>query len=449
MIDGHGIQPNRATVWSRRSLLLAAGAALAAAQVGCARQPDGRTLQHGDMLTAADVSRVEPSAGAPIGPVVAGMTDAAHRLLRAEASAVNWIASPLSLACAFAMARVGARGSTAEQLDDFFGFPAHGRDDAFNAITARLVTGHVPSQPIDSGAVRSRKPGDPPASPTVSLGNALFLQDGFRVGAAFLDALAADYGSGVHLVDFTKPDAAQALDAWVSAQTAGRISKLFDSLDPATELVLANAVFFQGDWVQAFDPTMTQPAMFTRSDRTAVSVPMMHQAGTFRYGTVRGAQILELPYAKGPYAMWVMLPAPGASPDDMLTPAAMAASAATLETTRVDVYVPRFDFATNIDLAGVLKSLGVTVPFSTAADFSGIAEGLYIDQAIHRANVTVGEYGTIAAAATAISMMLSSGLAPGVMPVFRADRPFAFAIVGDDHHVPLFVGRVTDPSVTS
>jgi serpin B len=450
MIDGHGIHPHRATVWSRRSLLLAAGAALAAAQIGCGRQQQVRTLPGGDMLTAADVTRAEPSEAAPIGPVVAGMTDAAYRLLRADATAANWIASPLSLACAFAMARVGARGSTAEQLDEFFGFPTRGRDDAFNAITARLVTGHVPSRPIDSATVSSRKPGDPPAPPTVSLGNALFLQNGFRVGAAFLDALAADYGSGVHLVDFTKPDATDALDAWVSAQTADRITKLFDSLDPATKLVLANAVFFQGDWVAAFDPTMTQPTMFTRSDRTSTSVPMMHKAGTFRYGTVRGAQVLELPYAKGPYAMWVMLPAPGTSPDDMLTPAAMAASAASLDTTRVDVYLPRFDYATNIDLAGTLKSLAVTAPFSrAAADFSGIARDLYIGQAIHQANVTVGEYGTVAAAVTAISMMPTSARAPGAMPVFRADRPFAFAIVGDDHHVPLFVGRVTEPSVTS
>jgi serpin B len=95
-----------------------------------------------------------------------------------------------------------------------------------------------------------------------------------------------------------------------------------------------------------------------------------------------------------------------------------------------------------------LKSLGVTAPFSSSADFSGIAGGLYIDQAIHRANVTVGEYGTIAAAVTAISMMMSSAVAPQALPVFRADRPFAFAIVGGDHHVPLFVGRVTDPSAT-
>ena len=265
----------------------------------------------------------------------------------------------------------------------------------------------------------------------------------------------------MHLVDFTKPDAIDALNAWVSAQTAGRITKLFESLDPETKLVLANAVFFHGDWVHAFDPTMTQPTMFTRSDRTSTFVPMMHQASTFRYGTVRGAQVLELPYAKGPYAMWVMLPAPGTPPDDMLTASAMAAFGASLETTRVDIYLPRFDFATDINLARTMKSLGVTAPFTapyapadtavstatTSADFSGIATRLYIDQAIHRANVTVAEYGTIAAAATAIGITDASRMAPRALPVFRADRPFAFAIVGDDHHVPLFVGRVTDPSV--
>jgi serpin B len=445
MLDSHGTDPHRAVAISRRSLLLAIGAALAAAPIGCGRERPVRMLRGPDMLTAADVSRTEPSADAPVAATVTGMTDAAHRLLRAGDTAVNWIASPLSLACAFAMARVGARGPTAEQLDEFFSFPARGRDNAFNAITARVVTGRRPGPPVNSASVNSRKPGDPPGSPTVSLGNALFLQDGFRVGAAFLDVLASDYGTGVHQVDFTTADAVRTLDAWASEQTAGRITKLFDALDPDTQLVLANAVFFHGDWVQPFDPTMTQPAMFTHTDRTTTSVPMMHQNGTFRYGEVRGTQILELPYAKGPYAMWVMLPADGTAPDDILTSSSMATLGAHLKTTHVDVYLPQFDFATNIDLAGMLKSLGVTAPFSMAADFSGIAPNLYIDQAIHRANITVGEYGTVAAAVTAISMMPTSAMAPNAMPVFRADRPFAFAIVGDDH-VPLFVGRVAEPA---
>jgi serpin B len=60
-----------------------------------------------------------------------GMIAMAAALCRAGAqSRTNRVASPLSIACAFAMARVGAAGATATSLDRFFGFPVAGRDDA-------------------------------------------------------------------------------------------------------------------------------------------------------------------------------------------------------------------------------------------------------------------------------------------------------------------------------
>jgi serpin B len=449
MIDSHGSDPSRATVWSRRSLLVAAAAALAAAQVGCGSGTQSRTNEEAGMLTAGDVTRAAPPTDAPIAAIAAGMTDAAHRLLRAETTLANWIASPLSLACAFAMARVGARGATAEQLDRYFGFPSRGRDDAFKAATRQLVTGRVPVRAADPIG----KPGRSPAAPIVSLGNALFLQTGFRVGTDFLRTLALSYGNGVHSVDFSTPAAIRAIDDWVSAQTAGRITKLFDSLDASTALVLANAVFFQADWQHAFEAQLTAPAPFTHADQATTSVSMMHQSGTFRYGSVSGAEILELPYASGsgansPYAMWVMLPAPGASPDTLLTSSAITALGASLASTSIDVYLPRFDFATDIDLASTMGATGLPLPFGGAADFSGIAAGLSIAQATHRANITVGELGTVAAAVTGMSMMLSLEITPNTTRTFRADRPFAFAIMGGDHHVPLFVGRVVEPSAT-
>jgi serpin B len=370
------------------------------------------------------------------------MTAFAHRLMRAEPTAGNWIVSPLSLACAFAMARVGARGETAAQLDAFFGFPAHGRDDAFNAITRQLVTADVPPRPTRA----TPKPGTPPAAPVVSLGNGLFLQRGFQVGEAFLRTLAAAYGAGFRSVDFSTPEALRQLDAWVSAQTAGRITKLFDSLDASTELVLANAVYFKGDWVTTFDAHITMDAPFTRIDGTTTSAPMMNQAGRFRYASVNGAQIVEVPYARGPYAMWIMLPRPNGSMNDLLTPQTMSAIGAALAPAQVDMYVPRWDFATTIDLGTVLPAIGLTVPFSGGADFGGIASGLAISQAIHQANITVGEWGTVAAAVTAIAGVTSGRISPPDRVTFRADRPFVFAIVGGDNHVPLFVGRVTDPS---
>jgi len=94
--------------------------------------------------------------------------------------------------------------------------------------------------------------------------------------------------------------------------------------------------------------------------------------------------------------------------------------------------------------ARTVPGLGLRTAFGPGADFSGIAGGLFIGQAVHKANISVDEWGTEAAAVTGISMGISAQPQPAVK--FTADRPFAFAIVGGKDRIPLFVGRVSDPA---
>jgi serpin B len=88
--------------------------------------------------------------------------------------------------------------------------------------------------------------------------------------------------------------------------------------------------------------------------------------------------------------------------------------------------------------------MGLRQPFTDAADFSGIADGLFINGAMHRANITVDEHGTEAAAVTAIAMAGAGIQAPPHVQI-RADHPFAFAIINTRNQAPLFMGTVTDP----
>ena len=66
---------------------------------------------------------------------------------------------------------------------------------------------------------------------------------------------------------------------------------------------------------------------------------------------------------------------------------------------------------------------------------------------IHRADVTVHEEGTEAAAVTGIAMRVSAVL-PSPKATFVADRPFAFVVLHDATGSPLFEGVVGDPAAT-
>jgi serpin B len=384
------------------------------------------------MLRAQNVARVAPSPQAPVAAAAAGIAQLGQRL--GQTGTGNWVVSPASIAYAFAMVRIGARGATADEIDKAFGFPASGRDDAFNAITRAVVTADVPP-PVDRNP---RKDGE--VRPTVMcLGNALFPATGFQVGTDFLRTLAEQFGAGVYPVDFSTDAATRGIDAWVKQQTAGRITKLFDHLDPTTKVVLANTVYLRADWMLPFDHLSTSDKPFRRADSSTVQAPTMYQTAQLRYAEGPGWQAVELPYVGGQLAMRILVPSPGGDPNALLSlnPSFTAR--------HVQLSLPTWDFSTGLDLKPALAALGVQQAFTGQADFSGIAPGLFIDQAIHRATISVDEAGTEAAAVTGIAMPLSAA-PPSAQVVVNADHPFAFAIVHTGTGVPLFVGHVADPT---
>ena len=419
--------------WRSATTRWIAAALIAVPAAGC-----GRATPADPPLRAADVPREAPDPRSPVEATVAGVTAFGYDLYRQVAEpGQNVVLSPLCVGYAFALARAGAAGETAAQLDRVFGYPA-GVHDAYNAISQRVAT-------VDGPAERpERKPGTR-LPPTVTIANGLFAQRGFAVGQPFLRTLAAKYGAGVQPVDFGDGDAAKRIiDEWARQRTADRIREVFDSIDPSTRVVLANAIYLYADWAHPFADTVEEG--FTRADGSTVMTPMMHQTATLGYAAGPAWQAVELPYAQSDLAMWVIVPSGPDGPDGLLSPDTLAAVGAGLAETGVNLILPRWDFQTRPDLVGALRALGLIAPFTPGADFSGIAPGLYVGDAMHAANITVDENGTEAAAVAAGGMATSVQL-PAEITV-RADRPFAFAIMHRPTRTPLFIGRVADPSVT-
>lgn len=426
-------------VWSRPLSLALAVVVLAA--VGGAGAP-ARSDDVPARLTAIGAERRPAPAGAPVAEVTDGVSALADRLGRTQPGGSNWVASPLSIAYAFAMLRAGARGETAAALDEAFGFPT-GADEAFNAITERIGTVDVPPRRPPTGEDVTG-----PAEPVVSIANGVFTQEDLPVGEQFLRTLGEQYGAGVYPVDFAGPEAARAINSWVDRQTAGRIPTLFDGSLSDLQLVLANTVYLYAEWQTRFTSMPAGSVPFTRADGTAVDVPMMSGVAEFRYATGEGWQAVEVPYA-GDLVMRVVLPASAADADgldDLLAPRTMAEVADRLRPERMELVLPSWTFRSEFDLRALAGSLGIAEAFHPFADYSGISPGLSLGPAVHHAYVDVHERGTEAAAATGLGMLVSAPAPPRV--VLRVDRPFTFAIVHRDMEVPLFVGQVVDPRGT-
>jgi serpin B len=361
---------------------------------------------------------------------------------RVAAGADNVVFSPASIALALAMARAGAAGTTAAEMDAVLYDVASDANSAWLNALDQALTGRSGSFPDTSG-----KPHDI----TLRIANAPFAQFDMALKSTYLEALAARFGAGLRLVDYVSETekARRLINGWVDEQTEHRIPELLDQgvLTPAVRLTLVNAIYLKAPWLTPFAPEATTQGTFTRADGSTVEVPMMAQTAALRYATGDGWRAVELPYVGESLALTVIVPGDLASFEAGLDADGLAAIAASLADRQVALTFPRWGIETKVELAPVLAALGMPTAFSGNADFSGItdAEQLFISEVIHQANIDVDEEGTEAAAATAVVMRATSAPEPPVS--LRVDRPFLFALRDVPTGAVLFLGRVGDPSI--
>jgi serpin B len=354
----------------------------------------------------------------------------------------NMVFSPTSITLALAMARAGARGQTAAEMDAVMHALASDEHAGWLNALDQALASRSGTSTDDSGQ-------DLPV--TLRIANAPFAQQGMPLEAAYLETLAARYGAGLRLVDYRSAteEARQVINAWVDERTEQRIPELLAQgvLTPATRLALVNAIYLKAPWQTPFAVEATQEGAFTRADGSTVEVPFMATTASFPYASGDGWQALEIPYLGGSLALTLILPDDLAGFERTLTPDGLVAITSSLTSTQVALALPKFGIETKAELATILAALGMPTAFGDGADFSGIttAEQLAISNVIHQANIDVDEKGTEAAAATAVVMRATA--MPSEPLTVSVDRPFLFALRDVPTGAIVFLGRVGDPSL--
>jgi len=363
-----------------------------------------------------------------------------YQALREEGG--NLFFSPYSISLALAMTYAGARGETAQQMADtlHFTLSQDRLHPAFNSLDIELSQRGEGAKGKDGEGFR------------LHIVNAIWGQEGYKFLSEFLDVLAENYGAGLRPLDFANaPEESRiTINNWVSDQTEGRIEDLIPQglIDALTRLVLTNAIYFNAAWQHPFNEDMTEDGPFYLLDGGEVTLPMMKQTESFSYAEGDGYQAIELPYDGGELSMVILLPRAGQFEtfEDSLDAQRVDAILKQLESRRVALTMPRFEFESSFGLKEALAAMGMPVAFSGDADFSGMTgnRDLYIADVIHKAFVSVDEAGTEAAAATAVVMRLTA--LPGTPVAVTVDRPFVFLIRDIETGAILFVGRMVAPS---
>jgi len=348
----------------------------------------------------------------------------------------NLFYSPYSVSAALAMTYEGAKGQTADEIKSVFHFPES------NILRPNFAA-------IYNNINKKDK------EYKLSTGNALWVQQDYKLLDEYLSTVEKYYGGKVANVDFVRETekSRQTINTFIEEQTNNKIKDLIPEgiLDASTRLVLTNAIYFKGTWTWEFDESDTRDQDFKITPTNVVKTPMMYMdndKAEFNYADVGDLQILELPYKGDEISMLVLLPTENLdSIESSLTVEKLEEWKSQMREDRLDaIYLPKFEFDTKYFMNDALSAMGMPTAFSGGADFSGMtgARDLYIQYVIHQAFIKVDEEGTEAAAATAVIMGESVAIQ---RKIFRADHPFIFIIQEKATGNILFMGRITDPTI--
>jgi serpin B len=355
----------------------------------------------------------------------------------------NLVFSPYSISLALAMTYAGARSETESQMAQAmqFNLPQEQLHPAFDTLDLALA---------NEGKTQNN--GGQPMQ--LNIANAIWAEQTYPFQQAYLDLITKNYGAAIQLADFVKnfdPVRGQ-INSWVSGQTKNKINDLLaqGSVDSNTRMVLVNAIYFKADWAVPFDPSGTGNSTFNLLDGTQSQVKMMNNGDlTLNYIKGDGDQAVELPYNGNTAAMDIIMPDAGnfQNFDSTLDAKKLNDIFNSMQSTPIELGLPKFTFSTGFSLSDQLKSLGMTDAFnSSKADFSGMTgnHDLYISDVIHKAFVAVDEKGTEAAAATAPIM---AGMSAPMQKVHLViDHPFIFVIRDLKSGQILFLGRILNPA---
>jgi len=354
---------------------------------------------------------------------------------------VSVFVSPYSAATALQMAANGAAGQTKAEMQQVL--ETSGLSTATMNAACKAAADLLNSK--DTNLV-------------LTTANALWYRQDAAMKPAFLEANRKYFSSTVKALDFGNVRAAEAeINQWASDQTHGRINGIADGMiNPIyTDLILANAIYFKGEWLDPFDAKLTKERTFRPAAGTAKNLPMMEISKRFTYRKGSGYQAVRLPYMGYDLAMYVFLPDPGSSPAKLL----QIMNGDNWRRVTMPgfserdglVVLPKFKLENTLELNQPLKALGMKTAFNNKksepdADFSGMfSDSHHISEVRQKAFVEVSEEGTEAAAVTGIAVdSLGIEINPPKPFEMIVNRPFLFAIVDARSEMILFMGVVND-----
>jgi len=382
----------------------------------------------------------------------------------------NVFISPFSVSQAMGMLLDGARGETLAEMRQALAIPQNLSNAAYQQGTAAIAKG-ITTAADDPATVKMRQQlaalekelaaarkkglylGEKEAIKKINaltpqldtnkyrLANSIWLEKTYPVSPTYVQGVHKYYGTGkAYLSDFqNQPDICRLqINRWVEQNTENKIKNILlpGSITPLTRLVVANAIYFKGDWFEPFEERQTKDKEFTLSSGEKINTPTMMRGlevgayagfnddGSFfetpdetyhlyqdaakraahnatapgetrtaeellkeaqdlvakmnarpQYPGNGGFQVARIPYRGKKLAMLLFVPIGNQGANacaKKLTSQVFANCRKTLEKRDVNLELVKFKMEQTVQLNDSLRAMGIKEAFTTQADFSGI-----------------------------------------------------------------------------
>ncbi|MBP9923008.1 MAG: hypothetical protein KBF92_04215, partial [Bacteroidia bacterium] len=188
----------------------------------------------------------------------------------------NVFLSPYSISSALAMTYAGARNETEKQMSQVVHFDLNQKltHQGFFEINSELE-----KYKLDSEL-------------KLSIANAIWKQKDSNFKKEFLDLNTKYYKTNIFTLNGAKP-----INEWAAKNTENKITEIVTDGDLSdAKMVLTNAIYFKGDWLNSFNEKETQKSMFKTANGKEIETDMMFQVNQVGYFEDENNQVIDLPY---------------------------------------------------------------------------------------------------------------------------------------------------------
>lgn len=391
--------------------------------------------------------QVEPDS---IPPVTVGLTKAQETIAAgqikfdieffkkaAECAESDVVVSPFSMAAVWSMAAAGAAGDTYSEIAATLGF-----EDCTSAEIGAFY----------SKSLEAMKPASDNAK--LSVANAIWVDKRSALKDEYVAEVKDFYSAKAESLDLADLKSVDYINDWIKDKTGGMVEQLIDESAKNAAMIMTNAVFFDAEWIAAFN---MENADFTDINGIKTERPFFYGIG---YGAktynlensenydVSEPQAISLQYFKdSPLEIVFVLPPKDIAINDYiagLNDSKWNSLMSSLSTPRMStkLYIPEFKAAASVeDPKSILSEMGIHKAFSNDPDFSkALDDAVCVSKIFHRADIEVSHEGIRAAAASALVFDFTSAGAQVQYQIFKANRPFVYAIIEPTTQSVLFMG---------